>query len=43
VDAKYRTLVPLSGLARDRIEASLEVVHDVETVEIVSALTRLLS
>jgi 2-methylcitrate dehydratase PrpD len=43
VDEKYRTLVPLSGLAQERIEASLEVVHEFETVSTVSALTHLLS
>jgi 2-methylcitrate dehydratase PrpD len=43
VDAKYRTLVPLSGLGPDTIEASLEVVHEFETVETVSTLTRMLS
>ena len=43
VDAKYRRLVPLSGLPPDRMEASLEVVHAFETVEAVSELTRLLA
>ena len=43
VDAKYRTLVPLSRLARERIEAGLEPVHDFETVSTVSNLTRVLS
>jgi 2-methylcitrate dehydratase PrpD len=43
VDAKYRALVPLSGLAQDRIEASLAVVHEFETVSTVSQLTHLLS
>ena len=42
VDAKYRRLVPLSGLAREKVEASLEMVHGVETVKAVSELTRLL-
>ena len=42
VDAKYRRLVPLSGLAPDKVEASLEVVHGFETVKTVSDLTRLL-
>jgi hypothetical protein len=42
VDAKYRTLVPLSGLAQERIGASLEVVHEFETVPTVSKLTHLL-
>jgi hypothetical protein len=35
--------VPLSGLAQDRIEASLAVVHEFETVSTVSQLTHLLS
>ena len=43
VDAKYRRLVPLSGLAAEKIEASLRVVHELETVKTVSELTRLLS
>jgi len=43
VDAKYRTLVPLSRLAPDKIEDSLKVVHEFETVKTVSELTRLLS
>jgi 2-methylcitrate dehydratase PrpD len=42
VDAKYRRLVPLSGLAPDKVEASLEVVHGFDTVKTVSELTRLL-
>jgi len=42
VDAKYRTLAPLCSLAPEKIEASLEVVHEFETVESVSELTRLL-
>jgi hypothetical protein len=43
VDAKYRRLVPRSGLAPDKIEASLEVVHGLHTVKAMSDLTRLLS
>jgi 2-methylcitrate dehydratase PrpD len=43
VDAKYRRLVPLSGLAPDKVEASLEVVHGFEAVKAVSQLTRLLA
>ena len=43
VDAKYRRLVPLSGLAPEKVEASLEVVHEFETVKSMSELTRLLS
>ncbi len=42
VDAKYRRLVPLSGLAPEEVEASLEVVHDFDAVKTVSELTRLL-
>ena len=43
VDAKYRRLVPMSGLAPDKVEASLRVVHEFETVKTMSELTRLLS
>jgi 2-methylcitrate dehydratase PrpD len=42
VDAKYRTLVPLSKLAPQKIEDSLKVVHDFETVKTMSELTGLL-
>jgi 2-methylcitrate dehydratase PrpD len=42
VDAKYRRLVPLSGLAPEKVENSLEVVHRFDTVKAVSELTRLL-
>ncbi len=42
VDAKYRRLVPLSGLAADKIEASLQVVHDFTAVKSMSELTSLL-
>jgi 2-methylcitrate dehydratase PrpD len=42
VDAKYRTLVPASGLPADAIEASLAVIHDFRHVTGVSALIRLL-
>ena len=42
VDAKYRRLVPLSGLAADKIEASLKVVHDFASVKLMSELTSLL-
>jgi len=34
--------VPLSGLAPEKVEASLEVVHRFDTVKTVSELTRLL-
>ena len=43
VDAKYRTLVPLGKLAPDKIEASLEVVHEFETVKTMLELTSLLT
>ena len=42
VDAKYRTLVPASGLPGQAIEASLAVIHDFRRVRDVSALTDLL-
>ena len=42
VDAKYHTLVPLCGLAVDKISASLEVVHNFEQVRAMSELTSLL-
>jgi len=40
VDAKYRTLVPARKLAPDKIEASLKVVHEFESVKTMSELTR---
>jgi 2-methylcitrate dehydratase PrpD len=43
VDAKYRRLVPLSGLAPEKVEASLTVIHEFETLKTASELTRLLS
>src|SRR5499426_1791410 len=43
VDAKYRRLMPLSKLSPDKIEGSLEVVHELERVEAMSELTRLLN
>ena len=43
VDAKYRRLVPLSGLAPEKVEASLEVIHEFETVKAMSELVRLLT
>src|SRR5882672_11627384 len=43
VDAKYRRLVPLAGLAPERVEASLAVVHRLDTVKTMSELTCLLS
>jgi 2-methylcitrate dehydratase PrpD len=42
VDAKYRTLVPLSGITAERLEASLKLVHEFETIKSLSELTRLL-
>lgn len=43
IDAKYRTLVPMSGLAAAKVEASLALVHGFERVERVSDLTQLLT
>jgi len=43
VDAKYRTLMPNSGLSQRRIEESLEMIHQFDRVEHVAELTRLLS
>jgi len=42
IDAKYRTLVPLSGLPERQIEASLEIIHRFRDVADVSELTGLL-
>jgi 2-methylcitrate dehydratase PrpD len=42
IDAKYRTLVPLSGLPERQIEASLAVIHGFRELSDVSELTRLL-
>jgi len=42
IDAKYRTLVPLSGLPDRQIEASLALIHRFRDVTDVSELTRLL-
>jgi 2-methylcitrate dehydratase PrpD len=42
IDAKYRTLVPLSGLPARQIEASLDVVHRFRDVTEVGELTALL-
>ena len=42
IDAKYRALMPHSGLPDRQIEASLEVIHDFHRVSNVSALTNLL-
>jgi 2-methylcitrate dehydratase PrpD len=43
VDAKYRALMPNSGLSRRRIEETLEMIHQLDRIENMSALTRLLS
>src|SRR5262249_51869385 len=43
VDAKDRRLAPLAGLSPDKVDASLEVVHEFERVKAVSELTRLLT
>jgi 2-methylcitrate dehydratase PrpD len=42
VDAKYRTLAPLSGMTPQNVEASLNVVHEFETIGSVAGLTKLL-
>jgi 2-methylcitrate dehydratase PrpD len=42
IDAKYRTLVPLSGLSGQQIEASLGVIHDFRRLAEVSPLVSLL-
>src|SRR5256885_1203333 len=42
IDAKYRTLVPLSGLPAQQIEASLDVIHRFRDITDVSELTGLL-
>ena len=42
IDAKYRTLLPLSGLPARQIEASLKVIHRFRNVADVSGLTGLL-
>ncbi len=39
IDAKYRTLVPYSGLSGAQIEATLGVIHDFRRVANVAALT----
>jgi 2-methylcitrate dehydratase PrpD len=40
IDAKYRTLVPLSGLPERRIEASLALIHRFRDVADIGELTR---
>lgn len=42
VDAKYRALMPQSQMSSERVEASLQVIHDFRHVTHVSALTNLL-
>ena len=42
VDAKYRILVPASGLAMQDIEASLAIIHDFRRIKDVAQLTSLL-
>ena len=42
VDAKYRTLVPASGLPTHAIEASLGVIHEFRQLTEVAALSNLL-
>jgi 2-methylcitrate dehydratase PrpD len=42
IDAKYRTLVPLSGLPERQIEASLAAIHGFRELSDLSELTRLL-
>jgi 2-methylcitrate dehydratase PrpD len=42
IDAKYRALVPLSGLRADQVEASLAVIHDFSHAANAAALTDLL-
>jgi 2-methylcitrate dehydratase PrpD len=43
VDAKYRALMPSSGLDPRRIQESLEMIHGLERVDDVNELTRLLT
>jgi 2-methylcitrate dehydratase PrpD len=43
VDAKYRVLVPLSGLPPEKVETSLEAIHEFERVKAMSELVRLLT
>jgi 2-methylcitrate dehydratase PrpD len=42
IDAKYRTLMPLSGLPAQQIEASLNLIHRFRDITDVSELTELL-
>jgi 2-methylcitrate dehydratase PrpD len=43
IDAKFRALMPLSGLGTDRIERSLGIIHDFRRLTGVAALAGLLS
>jgi 2-methylcitrate dehydratase PrpD len=43
VEAKYRALMPASGLPAQRVEEVLKLVHDLDAVKRVSELTGLLS
>lgn len=42
VDAKYRNLVPLSGMTPQNVATSLNVVHEFETIKSIAELTKLL-
>ena len=42
IDAKYRTLVPLAGLADAQIEQSLARIHDFRSVTAMAEFVRLL-
>jgi 2-methylcitrate dehydratase PrpD len=42
VDAKYRNLVPLSGMTPQNVATSLNVVHEFETIRSIAELTKLL-
>jgi 2-methylcitrate dehydratase PrpD len=43
VDAKYRSLVPRSGLATSRVETSLELIHGLERRAALSELSALIA
>jgi 2-methylcitrate dehydratase PrpD len=42
IDAKFRALVPLSGMGERQIEAMLDIIHDLRRQGSVTALTDLL-
>jgi len=42
IDAKFRALVPLSGMGEQQIEAMLGIIHDFRRQASVTALTDLL-